>query len=702
MLAGAAAAAVLSFDPNSQKQRIVDAVTRATGRQLTLAGPLHIRWGVSPALELEDASFANMPGGSRPAMATVAKMVAQVELLPLLSHRVEISSVTLIHPDILLETDASGRGNWRFDRPQPAAAGPASVSGGSRTTTVLDRVTVENGVVTWHDGVTGQTAMAKLPHATLDLGAGAAHLAAAAEVAGTAVTVDAALGDWAQMTGAAPGPFPVKASAELGGAKVTLDGMADPAGRRLTGRVQASIPDLAQFGALLQRPGLPPLHAVEISATLPGGGAMPTDIALKAGASDLGSVLQGASLTQLNATWPAGQAARIDANGALNGREWRVGTAATLVGQGVALRGLAVTSPVGDVSGDVDIAWQPLPTIRGALASNRLDLDALRGLRQPVASATSPAPAASSPAQPAASARVFSDAKLPFPLLQRAAADLQLTIGTLHWGGADYTSAAGHIALQGGVLRIDPASVQSPAGHVDFSASADSRPPAPAVVLNLRSGDAALNPLLQAFGLPGGSDGTAELDVALHAAGQTPHELAATLGGHAGLAVVDADVANAVLALAAGDLLRSTGAKLDPNGRSHVRCLAIRADAKDGQVTLATLKLDSSRLELTGSGTLNLADETMALHLHPLLRLGGAGVAAPVRLEGSLRRPSVALDSLGEPGRVGVVIGGLAGAPDSCAAELAAARDGRVGRLPAEARAEKAASPADLLRSLLR
>ena len=86
---------------------------------------------------------------------------------------------------------------------------------------------------------------------------------------------------------------------------------------------------------------------------------------------------------------------------------------------------------------------------------------------------------------------------------------------------------------------------------------------------------------------------------------------------------------------------------------------------------------------------MNLAEETMALHLRPLLRLGGAGVAAPVRLEGSLRRPSVALDSLGEPGRVGVVIGGLAGAPDNCAAELTSARDGRAGPLPSPRRGRK-------------
>ena len=224
----------------------------------------------------------------------------------------------------------------------------------------------------------------------------------------------------------------------------------------------------------------------------------------------------------------------------------------------------------------------------------------------------------------------------------------------------------------------------------------------PPVVLNLRSGQFALDPLVQAFGLPGGSDANAELDVALHAAGATPHALMASLDGHAGIALVDGDVSNAALSAVLGEVMRSSGARLDPNGRSHVRCLAVRADATAGQVRLTALKLDTSRLLLEGSGTVNLADETLALRLRPLLRLGGAGVSAPIRLDGSLRHPVVALDPGVGTGRVGVVIGGLAGPAESCTPELTAARDGRPGPLPAEVAAAKPAKPADLLRSFLR
>ncbi len=121
-----------------------------------------------------------------------------------------------------------------------------------------------------------------------------------------------------------------------------------------------------------------------------------------------------------------------------------------------------------------------------------------------------------------------------------------------------------------------------------------------------------------------------------------------------------------------------------------------------GQVAVAALKLDATRLDVEGTGTINLADETLALRLRPLLRLGGAGVLAPVRLDGALTRPVAQLDAPPGSGRPGVIIGGVAGPPDDCGAALTAARDGAPGPMPAEAVKKGFGKPADLLRSFLR
>ena len=585
-----------------------------------------------------------------------------------------------------------------FDRPS-ADAGSASAPG-SRSTTVVDSLRVEDGRLTWHDGRTGQTVVADVPQATLDGGDARLHLLAAAQLAGTAVTLQATLGTAAQLTGQPTGPWPVNVAAKVGDASLALDGTVDPAARALSGRVEAAVPDLARLGALLQMPGWLPLHDVHVAATLPAGGGVPQDVSLQLGAADLGSLVPGATLGKLSFTWPSGQPARLDADGVIAGAPWHSGSGVVPAGAGAALRGLTVSSALGDLAGDVALSAFPRPALRGTLVSNRMNLDAIRAVPQGGAPAVAGAPA--SPAGPAGPGRVFSDNPLPWAALQRADADLQLSVATLHAGGADYRDATAHLSLQDGVLRIDPASLQAPEGRIAFSASADARQAAPPVALALRSGAFAIDPLAQAFGLPGGSDGVAELDVALHAAGATPHALAASLDGHVGIALVDGDVSNATLSAALGDVLRSAGARLDATGRSHVRCLAERLDVHAGQVTVSALKLDTSRLLLDGSGTVNLVDETMALRLRPVLRLGGAGVSAPIRLDGSLRHPVVALDTLGGAGRVGVVIGGLGGPAESCTAELTAARDGRAGPLPTDAAPARGGKPADLLRGLLR
>ena len=707
VVAGAAVFAAFTFDPGTQKDRIIQAVRRATGRELTLAGPIRVSWGLTPVLEAEDVSFANIPGGTRPQMATAARVEARVKLLPLLTGRAEIASVTLVRPDILLETDANGRGNWQFDRPV-SAPGPASTSSaGPRLTTQLDSLRIELGRLSWHNGSTGRTVVADVPNATLDLGEGPAHLLATAESAGTNLRLNATLGTWTQLTGAVPGPWPVKLDAAIGEATVTLDGTVNPGARDFTGRAEAGVPDLSRLGVLLGRPGLPPLKDVHVAGTLLPSGGLPQDVSLQIGASDLGSLVPEASLGRLSLNWPAGQPARLEAEGKLDGAPWHIATGLTAAGQGVALRALALSSPFGDAAGDLAIVTAPRPALRGTLVANRVDADAMRAAFKPKVAAPGPTPApAAAPAGPApvhsSATPVFSTTPLPFDALRRGDADLQLTIGTLHLNGADYRNATGHLAIQGGLARLDPASVTAPEGRVDMSASADARGEPPAVAVVVRAAAVSLDALLQAFGLPGGSDASAELDLVLHATGASPHALASTLDGHAGVALVDGEISNAALGAIVGSLMKQAGAGLDPAGRSHVRCLAVRADAANGVLTLSTLKLDSTRLALDGGGTINLADETFALRLRPLLRLGGAGVAAPLRLDGPWHRPAVALDQVAGTGRTSVVIGGLAGPTDSCTPELTAARDGRIGRLPAEATVAKGPKPADLLRSFLR
>ena len=122
------AAAQLFLSEDALRARLEAAVEKATGRALTVAGPVRLAWSLTPTIEASDLSLANPPGFSRPALAHVDRVAARIGLLALLSRRVEVTGLTIAGPDIRLERDAQGRPNWTLSRAapaEPAAAPPA-------------------------------------------------------------------------------------------------------------------------------------------------------------------------------------------------------------------------------------------------------------------------------------------------------------------------------------------------------------------------------------------------------------------------------------------------------------------------------------------------------------------------------------------------------------------------------------------------
>ncbi len=129
----AMAAALLLFDPAAYRQDIEAAVLRATGRSLVLNGTMRLGFGLPPRLIIEDVTFANPAGATRPQMLTLDRVEARVAFWPLLTGHVDLTDLTLIHPDIILERDANGRGNWLMAPVEraPTAASSSADSGGT-------------------------------------------------------------------------------------------------------------------------------------------------------------------------------------------------------------------------------------------------------------------------------------------------------------------------------------------------------------------------------------------------------------------------------------------------------------------------------------------------------------------------------------------------------------------------------------------
>lgn len=149
-------------DPNDYKDQIAAAVGNATGRELTLEGDLEL--DVFPTLRISvgRAALSNAEGFGEQPFAQIGGAGLSLELLPLLSRRIEISEATLEGLVLNLARDAQGRNNWQDlggeagAADAPAAEPAADDAGGGAPNVSLDVgvLRIADSEVNWQDAST--------------------------------------------------------------------------------------------------------------------------------------------------------------------------------------------------------------------------------------------------------------------------------------------------------------------------------------------------------------------------------------------------------------------------------------------------------------------------------------------------------------------------------------------------------------------
>jgi uncharacterized protein involved in outer membrane biogenesis len=763
-----------ALNPESLKPRLVEAVRRATGRTLTISGHMGIALSLVPTISLEDVTLSNPDGSgfSRPDMVHIARVDISLGIVELLEHKIEISHVVLVQPDVMLETDPAGHRNWLFQR-EPTPAGeatrspeaapdlaelsPDNVQARNFAVSLRD-VSVVDGKIGWIDGKSGQTLTAAIPGLSVGM-----PITGGVQATGTLLFLGQSIALTAR-TGRAemePAAWPVALRLETDGATITADGhiVRPMEGRGYSLSLDANVPDPAEFAALLPRLPLKLLKNLAVHAEVrDNGGRTPmlSALTVKVGAVDLDRFMKGTALREVTLHGRGKEPLQVSAGLTLDGSDsgisgtvgdldwlvsgrsgpvtldlgWNVSSArgsvkgtiqqpkkfagfALDVGLDVpnpaqvlddappALKSVVfqahvtdtpgplpfqLTSNAGDLSGELTVTRTPRLSVGGRILSHRLDLDML-ALKPAVAppprenSGTAPPPAAAAEQN----APLIPDTKLPFGLLRAADADVIFALDSVHVGGSDIGGVTAGLAVKDGVLKLDPFTAIAPDQHFSASLLVDAAATPPSVHLTLDAPSLALAPVLAAFGLPAAATGTLEARADLSGSGDSPRALAATLDGRAGLAIqggtLDARLVNSWL-----ERLRPL--RIDGTDSTDLRCLALRADAKAGVVTVAPFALDTAALILEGSGDLDLTNETLGLRLRPRAKIGGTGIALPLRISGPMRDPSAGVDisssGLGGKGLAGLLLGGkdimgAAGGGDPCPDALSRARDGGTG-----------------------
>lgn len=148
------------------KGQLLSRVEDATGRHMTIAGPLSLSFFPNVKVEATGVTLANAPGAQTAAMAQIKQVDIAVRLIPLLSGQVEVERLSLVSPQIALEIDAQGRPSWSFAElgatlpaPAPGIAPPKNPS--MMGLAALSRlrvkdVSIENGDIVFLDRRTNQ------------------------------------------------------------------------------------------------------------------------------------------------------------------------------------------------------------------------------------------------------------------------------------------------------------------------------------------------------------------------------------------------------------------------------------------------------------------------------------------------------------------------------------------------------------------
>ncbi len=155
LLVGAAVALPFLVPVEKFKTEIAEQITKATGRDVAIAGSIDLSVYPNIALDVRDVTVANAPGGKAPYLAKIGQMLVNVQLMPLLSGELRVDSFKLVKPDINLEVGPKGQPNWAIgdgeaaktaEEKKPAEGGESSIK-----LIELGDISIEDGKLSYVD-----------------------------------------------------------------------------------------------------------------------------------------------------------------------------------------------------------------------------------------------------------------------------------------------------------------------------------------------------------------------------------------------------------------------------------------------------------------------------------------------------------------------------------------------------------------------
>ncbi|WP_114810797.1 AsmA family protein [Paraburkholderia kururiensis] len=707
----------LTFDWNRARPWVDDKVSQAIGRTFRIEGDLKLGWrhpvGESgwrawvpwPRFSAAHITVANPDWAKTRYFATLDEIDFEVELLPLLAHRIVVPVINLVNPSVDLERTQDDRNNWTFKL--PSSSGPSTwkldlhditfakgyIAYADRKTKADVQLTVDTlgQAVPIGDVMAAQESASRNASAQMVGKAGAARLAAQAKAieaseAAAASEASAASGSRtataaaSSASGAAGSGSAVTASKASGSAAVRTNPVASTG----SGASSSSAPSQPTTG-----PASAPLYA--IGWTLKG----TYNHAAVSGTGKLGGVL---ALQDANRPFPVQADMRAgDTHIALVGtitdpahlaavdlRLWLQGasmahlytltgitlpetppyaTEGRLVGQfrrdGKVFRYENFTGRVGGSDLNGTLAWfqrQPRPLLQGQLVSNLLQFSDLAPIigADTNASKRKRGDVATQPAN-----RVIPVEEFRTDRWKAIDADVTLTGRRIvKNANLPITDLYTHVVLRDGALSLHPLRFGVAGGTLDSNIDLDGS----GVPLKGRFATAARHlKLKQLFpGVKSMQSALGEIngDASLTATGNSPAALASTSNGEVKALVTQGTISLLLMEAAGLNVANVVYEKLFGTRDVKINCAAADFVATDGVLDSRVFALDTEDAVIDIGGKVNLHDESMDLNIHPHTKgFRVFSLRSPLYVKGTFKDPHVGVDAAALALRGGAMVG---------------------------------------------
>jgi AsmA family protein len=293
-----------------------------------------------------------------------------------------------------------------------------------------------------------------------------------------------------------------------------------------------------------------------------------------------------------------------------------------------------------DLSGDfsVDVAQKP-QYIKADLVSRNLDMKDLGGLVGGDRGETK-----SSPKPPPAD-RVLPQEPFNLEKLRIANADVKLRGENILTEKLPLEKLVATLKLRDGVLTLEPLNFAVAGGNVVSQIRMDAREPVIKSKADIAVKQLHLEKLFPTFKLNKANAGVITGRAKLDMTGNSVEKMLGQADGETALLMDGGSVSELLVRLLNLDVANAIPVLLTGDRQLPVRCMVAHLKGEKGDFKVQTLVLDTGKAVVTGTGSVNFAQETVDLTLAAKSKtLSLAALRGPIHITGTFKNPKVGPD----------------------------------------------------------